>query len=272
MINQLRHEEYSKADAEKPFVINVGIERTANKVSLEQNWHDEFEIELCTEGEGEVLLDGKRYSLHKGEVVLIGGNILHHTGSKERLVYSCIIPRITLCKAVGFDPLGMNFAPIVHDPVLTELIKELIEAEAQDNTTTLEKCAVLIKILLRIQKEHTQAPEEGQARSRSFESVRRAIDIIRSNYGTRLSLDTIAKSIYMDKYALCREFKHATGKTVTEYINSYRSQVAATMISEGATVSEAARACGFDNMSFFTKTFQKYMGSTPSYYKKHHIK
>ncbi|MBP3370710.1 MAG: helix-turn-helix domain-containing protein [Clostridia bacterium] len=269
MINSARHEEYNSAENARPFIINADIERSASKISPEQNWHDEIEIELCTEGEGEILLDGKKYAFAEGDVALIGSNVLHHTGSKSRLVYSCIIPKTEFCRAVGFDMEKLIFEPIVHDAELSALVLCLINAQKDACTPLIEKCEMLLRILLCIQKKYASLSDAGSTTPRGIQSVRGAIDFIRKNFGSRLTLDMIAKSIYIDKYALCREFKQATGQTVIEYINSYRTQIAATMISGGATVFEAARACGFENMSFFTKTFKRYMETLPSNYKKH---
>ena len=36
------------------------------------------------------------------------------------------------------------------------------------------------------------------------------------------------------------------------------------LIKEGMSVSAAALSCGFENMSYFTKTYKKYMGALPS--------
>ena len=42
-----------------------------------------------------------------------------------------------------------------------------------------------------------------------------------------------------------------------------------TFIAEGNIIlSEAAMLCGFNNMSFFTKTFKQYIGTLPSEVKK----
>lgn len=266
MINSARHEEYPSASGEAPFVLKTDIERTPHKVSTEQNWHDELEIELCTEGEGEVLLDGKSYPFSAGDVIIVNSGVLHHTGSSARVVYTCLIPRLDLCRTVGLDPTRLCFEPLVRDGELAELITSLAQAEA-DGSTLLFRCELLLRILLHIQRKYT-LPDEKRVETRPhMQSVREAIALIRRDFSKKITLDAIAKSVYIDKYTLCREFKRATGQTVIEYVNSYRIQNAAQLISGGYTVSEAARACGFENMSFFTRTFKKYMGCLPSDYR-----
>ena len=266
MINSARHEEYPSSNGEAPFVLKTDIERTPHKVSAEQNWHDELEIELCTEGEGEVLLDGKSYPFCKGDVIIVNSGVLHHTGSEARIVYTCLIPRLDLCRTVGLDPTRLCFEPLVRDGELAELITSLAQAEA-DGSTLLFRCELLLRILLHIQRKYT-LPDEKRVETRPhMQSVREAIALIRRDFSKKITLDAIAKSVYIDKYTLCREFKRATGQTVIEYVNSYRIQNAAQLISGGYTVSEAARACGFENMSFFTRTFKKYMGCLPSDYR-----
>ena len=266
MINPARHEEYPSSNGEAPFVLKTDIERTPHKVSAEQNWHDELEIELCTEGEGEVLLDGKSYPFCKGDVIIVNSGVLHHTGSEARIVYTCLIPRLELCRTVGLDPTRLCFEPLVRDGERAELIVALAQAEAEGDTL-LFRCELLLRILLLIESRYT-LPDAARAETRPhMQSVREAIALIRRDFSKKITLDAIAKSVYIDKYTLCREFKGATGQTVIEYVNSYRIQKAAQLISGGYTVSEAARACGFENMSFFTKTFKKYLGCLPSSYR-----
>lgn len=266
MINPARHEEYPSSNGEAPFVLKIDIERTPNKVSTEQNWHDELEIELCTEGEGEVLLDGKSYPFCKGDVIIVNSGVLHHTGSSARIVYTCLIPRLDLCLTVGLDPTRLCFEPLVRDGELAELIVALTRAET-DSSTLLFRCELLLRILLLVQNRYTLSDAKRAETRPHMQSVREAIALIRRDFSKKITLDAIAKSVYIDKYTLCREFKRATGQTVIEYVNSYRIQNAAQLILGGYTVTEAARACGFENMSFFTKTFKKYMGCLPSGYR-----
>ena len=70
----------------------------------------------------------------------------------------------------------------------------------------------------------------------------------------------------ISKYYLSREFKSFTGRTIFDTINTFRCADAKHLISKGATVSEAAAACGLENLSYFSRTFKKYVGKLPSQY------
>mgnify|MGYP002519925783 CR=1 FL=1 len=54
-----RYEEYVNFNNNLPFVLSAGLKRTLTNRSTAANWHDNIEIQICTEGEGYVLLDGE---------------------------------------------------------------------------------------------------------------------------------------------------------------------------------------------------------------------
>ena len=101
-----------------------------------------------------------------------------------------------------------------------------------------------------------------------FKEVKDAILYIQSNYDKKITLEELSKETYIDKYTLSKKFKEFTGITIVNYINNYRCKMALSMIQNGEQINNAARLCGFNNISFFTKTFKKYTGNLPSFYKK----
>ncbi len=99
-----------------------------------------------------------------------------------------------------------------------------------------------------------------------LEKLRRFID---ANYHDDQNLDVLAKMVKMNKAVLCREFKKYTGKTVFSYLLERRIQAA--MLKLSATeekIISIAFECGFNDLSFFNRTFKRFTGSTPSSYRK----
>ncbi|NJM94340.1 MAG: response regulator [Cytophagales bacterium] len=83
---------------------------------------------------------------------------------------------------------------------------------------------------------------------------------------TQLSGDLLAAQFSISKGHLYRKIKSITGSSVHHYIRKYRLIKAAALLQAGETVSQAAYAVGFDNLSYFTRSFSEQYGMPPSKY------
>ena len=265
-----RYEEYEVADNGLPFVLHVELERTPYLCSREQNWHEDIELQLCVDGCGTVLLDGERYCFEKDDVAVINSNSLHYTGTDNRLCYTCLIVRAGFCRQMGIDYTALRFSPIARDSDLVRQINELVALyRAEDEPYRVARLtALLLALLISLVRDHAHLETSRPSGEKTPETVKAALRYIRENSDRRVSLDEIARFACVDKFALCRAFKKFTGYALGEYSNRYRCRQAVEYLSSGHTVAETAALCGFDNLSFFTKTFKRYMGALPSQYKK----
>ncbi len=265
-----RHEEYRFLTEDLPFVLNTDLKRTYFNRSKENNWHDNLEIQLCTEGCGTVLLNGEKFAFGKNDIVVVNSNILHYTGTDTSLTYNCLIVSTDFCNRVGIDPSILFFDPFIKSAVLVDLLSSLAEIYLNPDVpcrkAKLNK--LVLEILIELAEYHTVQKIAIDANTQKYETVKASISYIRDHYSRKISLDEISKAVLCDKYALCRAFKKLTGQTIIENLNNYRCIKAIEYLSAGYTVAQTASLCGFDNLSFFTKTFKKYIGKLPSDYKK----
>ncbi len=264
-----RYEDYCHSDNMLPFIMNTDLLRTQSSLSREQNWHEELEIQLCHEGSGSVLLNGERLDFNEGDIITVAPNVIHYTGTKTRIVYSCIIINCDFIRKMGIDCNTVSFSPRINSEYVRKLFCQL-KALYDDTETpwrTVKLNLLLLSLITELAEHHSSPKNPPKLSNRAFDSVRKTINYIRQNYQARIRLDALSLFICTDKYTLCRDFKRLTGQTIIEYTNSYRCQRAAELISSGATVAEAASACGFENMSFFTRCFKKNTGNLPSSYK-----
>lgn len=265
----IRYEEHTGFTKKGPFSLSVDIERSKTMLSDSANWHESLEIQLCNEGSGFVIIDGIKYDFSKNDIVIVNTNSIHYTGTEDHMKYSCLIIDSKFCEEADIYPVSFVFNNHLRSDSLLNLIGEL--KKQSDNTKDVcrvakMKCTVL-KILIEIRQNHTQGIKPDITKD-SFDTIKKTIKFIRENYSEKLCLEKISKYVLIDKYTLSREFKKYTEQTVVEYINSYRCQKATELIWDGETISKAAIMCGFNNMSFFTKTFKKHMGKLPSSYKR----
>lgn len=266
-----RHEEYEFSTENLPFVFNADLKRSRYISIKENNWHDNLEIQICTEGEGMVLLDGKMLSFTPNDIVVVNANVIHYTGTDTNLTYSCLIMSNEFCRQVDIKPSVLNFEPIIKSSVLADLLTQLREIYLNPNTTCRKAKLnqIALKILIELAEHHTVQEATTTVATKKYETVKSAISYIRDHYSQKITLDDIAKVVLCDKYTLCREFKKLTGQTIVENLNNYRSIKAIEYLSDGYTVTQTASLCGFDNLSFFTKMFKRYIGKLPSEYKKY---
>lgn len=96
---------------------------------------------------------------------------------------------------------------------------------------------------------------------------------MRKNYANDLNVDSISNHFGFSKYYFCHIFKEITGITIVKMLNYIRCEEAKRMLkSDNFNISEVALACGFNNLSYFTKTYKNIMGKLPSETKNmHHI-
>ena len=268
-MNGVRHETYANLINGLPFFLTAGIERGKNSFLNEQNWHENMEIQLFTEGEGTVLLNGEKYAVKKGDIVVVNSNVLHYTFSETRLVYTCIIISDDWCRQMNIDYDVWRFHPLIENSRLIKMISDItdVSLNPEDVLKTAKVNELLIRIMIELVENHCDTKASSLPQSRSIEVVTSTIDYIYKNYSQKIKLSEIAKAVLFDKYALCREFKKYTGQTIFEFINNFRIIKATELLSKETSVSKTAELCGFENNSFFTKTFKKYMGSTPSEYR-----
>ncbi len=101
--------------------------------------------------------------------------------------------------------------------------------------------------------------------SSSEQYVKRVLDRLNGNCTEHISLEELAKDCGITKYHLARAFKRYTGQTLFTYINIMRCKKAELCIRDGMSITEAAYECGFESLSYFSRTYKKLMGASPSF-------
>ena len=95
--------------------------------------------------------------------------------------------------------------------------------------------------------------------------VKETIEYIKQNINKPIAVEDLAGMFGLSKFYYCREFKKMTGYTIINYINLQKCMKARNLIlSSEYKIKEIARMTGFENMSYFSRTYKKYMGCLPS--------
>lgn len=97
-----------------------------------------------------------------------------------------------------------------------------------------------------------------------------AKEYILKHLGRDFTLSEVAWQVGKGEEHLARVFKRETGKSVFDYVREARVERAKTHLLDPAeTLTVIAERCGFNSLSFFSRTFRQLTGMTPSGYRKH---
>jgi len=103
---------------------------------------------------------------------------------------------------------------------------------------------------------------------RHASALRKAERFIWENYTHKISLQEIADASGLSAPYFSTIFKVEMGENLSSYLNRIRVEKASRMLTETElSLSEIAGACGFEDQSWFSKTFKHYIGVSPGKYR-----
>ncbi|GMQ26039.1 AraC family transcriptional regulator [Algoriphagus sp. oki45] len=98
--------------------------------------------------------------------------------------------------------------------------------------------------------------------------MNRVMQFILENRFRSITLEEVAGQAHLSKEAFCRFFKLRTRKTFTQYLQQLRISEAQKLLQEtDLGVSEIAYRVGFENLSYFNRSFKSHTGMTPREFK-----
>ncbi|MCL2254006.1 MAG: AraC family transcriptional regulator [Lachnospiraceae bacterium] len=258
-------------------------------------WHAEFEVIIVNHGEADVMVDDKMVHLTPGQGVFINQNVLHaiHPYGESR---NCSLYSLTFHPDFLFNQNNhiaeKYFSPVINSPelktffmdeaeVLSEklldLINDVIAANAvkaygYELVTRSKLYEFWYYFLQSVDAKPSDEPKPLPVLSLDEIRVKEAIRYVEDNYAQPITLDTLAASIHISKSECCRCFKRTLKLTPIEYVMRFRIFAAARLLHNGdptiLSISDLAFSVGFNSVSYFNKTFRKYLNQTPSEYKR----
>lgn len=229
------------------------------------NWHKNIELLYCIGGSGYVRCGIENTAFLPGDIFVVNADTPHSIGSDSSVQYRCLIIDNSFCEENNIHVSQLVFTSHIQDAEMCRLLDAVVEAFAQRDSGHV--CAVAdiryaVLGLLRTLCRNYAVP--GQRDDRADEYVKKAISYIRQNLSEEITLDDVAAFAGISKFHLSRQFKAYTGSTVIGTVNLIRCTEARRLIEGGMQVSEAAAVCGYENLSYFTRTFKKHFQALPS--------
>lgn len=93
--------------------------------------------------------------------------------------------------------------------------------------------------------------------------VRKVESLIRAAYMHNVRVESLARELNLDRRYLTRLFKEKTGESVQQYLIRVRMEEAQRCLLQGHNVQTAARLCGYEDVSNFSRMYKKFYGHSP---------
>lgn len=99
--------------------------------------------------------------------------------------------------------------------------------------------------------------------------IQKVLQYLQKNYEKDIPLDLLAQWAGLSKFYFARTFKRVTGLTYKTYLARIRVSKAKEMLEkEDLSITEISRAVGYKDLTHFERVFQRFVGKTPSAYRK----
>ncbi|HSJ12505.1 MAG TPA: AraC family transcriptional regulator, partial [Gillisia sp.] len=104
-------------------------------------------------------------------------------------------------------------------------------------------------------------------RQRDIENVKKAIEIVKANLDTNLSIDHLANEVGTNVNKLQEGFKYMYDLTVNKYMQHLKLEIAKEMLeSSDNNISQIVNLIGLNNRSYFSKVFKEKYHVSPKYF------
>lgn len=250
------------------------VDRNHPNYHMQLHWHVEYEmIHICS-GTLTLFLDEETLVCNCGDAVLIAGSTLHGATPRD-CVYECAVfdPRSLFQGSLRAALEGISgfFSLSAGSP---ENREALVFFDALQQTGAGREFMVLGALcrffgVLRQKELFCSSPARS---SKKIQHLKQALKLIETDYASTITLAQLAQACGMSPKYFCRFFREMTRKTPIDYLNHYRIKIACEMLRENQeSITEIALSCGFNDLSYFIKTFKRYKGMSPKAYAKQNL-
>ena len=247
--------------------------------------HDFCEIALMLSGEGHFVVDGKWCTVKKGDVLLLNPGTVHqctYSSPLSPLVefyisFTDIRLRGMERNQIRFPGRELLLHPAEKTFVLLSRLCAQIQAESQGRQPGryFMLKAYVTQMILLLYREQAAAPS-AQGAGYEFEStnkryvVEQIVDYLDNHYNEKISLDQIARNMYLSPFYISKIFKSETGDTPINHLIRVRMEKARKLLDQNknASIQDIAICVGYDDAYHFSKLFKKHFGQSPSQYRK----
>lgn len=249
------------------------------EAKVDYHYHEFYKLLFLLSGSGGYVVEGKRYSLTPGDLVLIGTHCVHRPEFTpevpcERMILyispnflereSLSTCDLTECFSKEYDHVLRPNEQIRQSliSILSNIEHELSSKRfGKEIVSTGMLLQLLVEIARSIQHKEVQKPAPMLPKSKRMLDIVQYLD---AHLTEDLTVELLSEKFYLSRYHLMRRFHEETGTTIHAYISDRRLMLARDLIEQGMAATDACFRCGFGSYSSFSRAYGKFFGTTPT--------
>ena len=243
------------------------------------HWHGHLEIIFILNGYMTAYINDQKYTLSKGDLLIVNPKELHTTRTWGRAQYlllqipysylSRVLDNISLIHFQEFFPsITMNSTQKKMCDCLFELASVYRQKE---DGYLLQFSSIVYEFLYILYRNfsHKISLEAREKEHRNFERMEEVLQYVKTRYKENISLDDVAGLLSVSPEYFCRLFKKHTGQTFLEYLNTVRMfHFYQELLTTDYSVTELLDRNGITNYKVFSRSFKDTYGAPPSIIRK----
>ena len=253
--------------------------RSQGGAKVDFHYHEFCKILLLVSGQGSYVVDGLRYALSPGDIVLIGSRSVHKPELAEDTAYERVIIYISpdylqQMSTPDCDLLSVFSGERGHVLRLKEQRRKALFSMAaaleqsiagdgfgREILTHAELLRLMVELGRSMHDSAADLPRPSTTRNRRVLEIMEYLD---RNLAEEIDIDRLAEKFFISKFYMMRLFQKETGTTVYTYLTQKRLLKARELMNGGMRATESCYACGFRSYSSFTRAYGKFFGTTPT--------
>lgn len=247
------------------------------------HWHDEFEIIYVKSGFLTVSISGENYIGKPGDAFVVSPGNLHFMGSQTGNVdyFTFLFP----LKYISFrtddildDKLlePLNSGHLIINPEIEDTVKEQCEQlveiygakkeESQSKITAQIKTKIiLLQFILELWKRGFIVENDTSGKNTVEKEM---VSYIQQNFTGKILLKEFGEQFHLSEKYISRYFKEHFHITISQYVTYLRLEHAKHLLQDtNIPITEVAMQSGYQNVSYFIRSFKKMYGMSPLKYR-----
>ncbi|MFI3211793.1 MAG: AraC family transcriptional regulator [Eubacteriales bacterium] len=257
------------------------IEPSHPRYLMPYHWHTEYEIMRIIKGSFEMTINGQIFQFSADDIIFIYDGLLHG-GTPHDCIYECIVFDMNILlrdnhicskqiqKLLAHEILIYQVLPkdiVGMQAIINNLFESMHEKRTGYEFITHGSLYLFLGLILenKLYSENT----EFSSSTPHLAPLKNVLSYLEKHYMDEISLNHLANIAGMNPRYFCRYFKTLTNRPPIDYLNYYRIECAREQLSTTSlSITDVAFNCGFNEVSYFIRTFKKYLGVTPKQYLK----